>query len=174
MRRFSQGGDFLAGGVNLIVDSACYLARMINTSAALKRRLKGRSKVTNQPTRLAGIDGRSSHGRRRRDLILTYADALGGADKVSAAAMNDIVRAVDLVVIAERARAAALRGEIVDLGDLTRLEGAADRAVRRLGIKPGGNEPAPNLAEYLASKYPANAAEAEPMLSPESEAAQTP
>jgi hypothetical protein len=95
-----------------------------------------RSKINNQPARLAGIDGRSSDARRRRDLIMTYADALGGADKVSAATVNDIVRAVDLVIIAEQARAKALRGDKgVDLGDLTRLEGAADRAVRRLGIK---------------------------------------
>jgi hypothetical protein len=74
---------------------------------------------------------------------LTYSDALGGPDKVSAATMNDIVRAVDLVVTAERARADALRGKDVDLGDLTRLEGAADRAVRRPGIKPGAATPKP-------------------------------
>ncbi len=56
---------------------------------------------------------------------MTYTDALGGADKVSAATVNDIVRAVDLVIIAEQARAKALRGDKgVDLGDLTRLEGA--------------------------------------------------
>jgi hypothetical protein len=112
-----------------------------------------RSKVTNQPARLAGVDGRSSDARRRRDLIMTYTDALGGADKVSAAAMNDIVRAVDLVIIAEQARAKALRGADVDLGDLTRLEGAADRAVRRLGIKPGANAPKPmSIMEYAAQK----------------------
>ena len=51
--------------------------------------------------------------------------------------MNDIIRAADLVVIAERARAAALRGDDLDLGDLTRLEGAADRAVRRRGHQAG-------------------------------------
>src|ERR1700738_3934363 len=41
----------------------------------------------------------------------------------------------------------------VDLGDLTRLEGAADRAVRRLGIKPGSNAPKPmSILEYAAKK----------------------
>ena len=64
-----------------------------------------RSKITNQPARLAGIDGRSSQGRRRRDLIRSYTAALGGADQVSAPMMNDIVRAVDLVIITKRARA---------------------------------------------------------------------
>jgi hypothetical protein len=120
-----------------------------------------RSKITNQPARLAGIDGRSSDARRRRDLIMTYTDALGGADKVSAATVNDIVRAVDLVIIDEQARAKALRGADVDLGDLTRLEGAADRAVRRLGIKPGANAPKPmTIAEYLAAKQAQKAADA--------------
>jgi hypothetical protein len=36
---------------------------------------------------------------------------------------------------------------------LTRLEGAADRAVRRLGIKPGSNAPKPmSILEYAAKK----------------------
>jgi hypothetical protein len=106
---------------------------------------------------LAGVDGRSSDARRRRDLITTYTDALGGADKVSAAMVNDVVRAVDLVIIAEQARAKALRG--ADLGDLTRLEGAADRAVRRLGIKPGANAPKPmSILEYAAKKASEKAA----------------
>jgi hypothetical protein len=71
--------------------------------------------------------------------------------------MTDIARAADLILIAERARADALRGNPVDLGDLTRLEGAADRAVRRLGIKPGAAKPAPSLAEYLANRAQAAA-----------------
>jgi hypothetical protein len=119
-----------------------YVGRMIRTQTAVvpasTSSSKGRSKITNQPARLAGVDGRSTQQRRRRDLIGTYTAALGGSDQVSAASMNDIVRAVDLVIIAEQARAKALRGDKgVDLGDLTRLEGAADRAVRRLGIKQG-------------------------------------
>jgi len=113
---------------------------------------KARSRITNQPTKLAGVDNRSSHGRRRRDLIRSYISALGGPDKVSPATMNDITRAADLVAIAEKARADALRGDPVDLSALTRLEGAADRAVRRLAIKPN-TETGPTLAEYLAAKY---------------------
>lgn len=75
--------------------------------------------------------------------------------------MNDIVRAADLVVIAERARAAALRGDDLDLGALTRLEGAADRAVRRLGIKPGANAPKPiSILGYAARKAAEKAASA--------------
>lgn len=62
--------------------------------------------------------------------------------------------AVDLVLIAEQRRADALRGVEIDMGDLVRLEGAADRAVRRLGIKPSAAQPASQtLADYIAQKY---------------------
>jgi hypothetical protein len=122
---------------------------------------KGKSRLTNRPTRLAGVDGRSSQSRRRRDLIATYVAALGGADKVSPTAMNDIVRAADLVAIAEKSRADALRGENVDLSALIRLEGAADRAVRRLGIKPGVAVVKPlSPLEYAARKAAEKAASA--------------
>lgn len=112
-------------------------------NAAAMVSLTNRSRTTNQPHRVAGVDGRTSEGRRRRDLIDTYVAATGGPDQVSPAMMNDVARAVDLVLIAERTRAEALRGGAIDLSALTRIEGAADRAVRRLGIKPGGSKPVP-------------------------------
>jgi hypothetical protein len=118
---------------------------------------KGKSRITNRPTKLVGLDNRSSHGRRRRDLIRDYVTALGGAEKVPPATMNDITRAADLVALAEKTRADALRGDAVDMGDLVRLEGAADRAVRRLAIKPG-TPTGPTLQEYLAAKYGTGAA----------------
>jgi hypothetical protein len=114
---------------------------------------KGASRVTNQPHKLVGIDNRSTRGRRRRDLIRGYIQALGGPEKVSSAVMLDVTRAVDLVLIAEQRRADALRGVEVDMGDLVRLEGAADRAVRRLGIKPGAQPSGPSLADYIAERY---------------------
>lgn len=121
----------------------------MSPSAAIS---KGRSKITNTPTKLAGVDNRSSFGRRRRDLIRGYIAALGGPDKVSSAVMLDITRAVDLVVLAEQCRSAALRGEPIDMSDLIRLEGAADRAVRRLGIKEA--KPAvPSIQDHIARKY---------------------
>jgi hypothetical protein len=128
----------------------------MSPAAALK---KGASKITNRPDRLTGLDNRSSAGRRRRDLIRGYITALGGPEKVSPAMMNDITRAADLIVIAEQKRAEALRGVAVDMGDLIRLEGAADRAVRRLAIKPGAQPAGPTLQEYLATKYGARTAD---------------
>ena len=115
--------------------------------------------MTNRPEVLCGVDNRSTFVRRRRDLIRTYTDALGGAEKVSATVMNDVVRAVDLVLIAEKARSQALCGEKLDLDVLTRLESTADRAVRRLGIKPGSNAPKPmTITQYTAQKVAEKAA----------------
>jgi hypothetical protein len=111
---------------------------------------KGKSAITNRPTRLDGVDGRSAEGRRRRDLIEGYVAALGGPEKVTAAAMLDVKRAAELVQIAERKRADALRGADIDLGQLIRLEGAVDRAVRRLGIGPGTETEQPPTEELFA------------------------
>jgi hypothetical protein len=126
---------------------------------------KGKSRITNRPTLLAGVDGRSSQSRRRRDLIRGYVSALGGPDKVSPTAMNDVVRAADLVAIAEKSRADALRGGTVDLSALIRLEGAADRAVRRLSLPQSGKSPAANgqaaLFDHLAKNYGVAADDAE-------------
>jgi hypothetical protein len=130
---------------------------MSMSPAALSR---GRSRISNQPTKLAGVDNRSTHGRRRRDLIRGYVAAMGGPDKVSPATMNDVTRAADLVALAEKMRGDALRGDAFDLSDLIRLEGAADRAVRRLAIKPGQKPAGPTLQEYMAAKAAQKAADA--------------
>lgn len=94
-----------------------------------------RARVTNRPHLVAGADGRSARSRRRRDMINGLIEALGG--NVSVTTMADVTRAVDLGLVCEAKRAAALRGEAVDLDALARLENAADRAMRRLNLKPG-------------------------------------
>jgi hypothetical protein len=96
-----------------------------------------RAAVTNHPMRLRGLDSRSRTGRRRVDLIALYTAALGGRDRITEGQLADIVRAAELVAVAEEARFAALTkgGGAVDLAALVKIEGTADRAVRRLGIK---------------------------------------
>jgi hypothetical protein len=42
---------------------------------------------------------------------------------------TEIMRASELIMLAERQRGAMIRGETVDLGDLLRLEGVARRAI---------------------------------------------
>jgi hypothetical protein len=112
-----------------------------------------RAKISNDPRYVAGHTGRSPAGRRRRDLVNFFATALGGLDKVSPVQITDIRRAAELTALAEETRAKALcEGTgAIDLTALVRLEGAASRAVRSLGIKSGPQAPAVSLAEYLAT-----------------------
>jgi len=105
------------------------------TVAARPRQL--RAAITNSPLKRRGLDSRSRTGRRRVDLIALYTAALGGRDRITESQLADIVRAAELVAVAEEARFTALTkgGGAVDLAALVKIEGVADRAVRRLGIK---------------------------------------
>jgi hypothetical protein len=96
---------------------------------------------------------------RRQQLVAAYVEALGGKARVTAIQLQDITRAVDLVTLASKARAALAAGNAT-INDVVKLEGAADRAVRRLGLPPpNAAPPVPSLAEYLA-QLDANAPEA--------------
>jgi hypothetical protein len=112
-----------------------------------------RAAVTNDPLRLRGLDARSRTGRRRADLIVQFIAASGGRDRITEGQLGDIVRAAELVALAEDARLTALKGgSEVDLVALVRLEGVADRAVRRLGIPSAAGKPVEvDLKAYLAA-----------------------
>jgi hypothetical protein len=89
--------------------------------------------------------------RRRRELVNSYVQALGG--RVSPVQMVEIERAASLTLLAQNMRAAALRGEAIEISDLTRLEGTLDRAIRRLGIKPGATgAPVMTLHDHAAKR----------------------
>jgi hypothetical protein len=67
-------------------------------------------------------------------MIADFVAALGG--NVSPIVLRNITRAVDLSVLASTARAELAAGKTT-INDVVKLEGAADRAVRRLNLKPG-------------------------------------
>lgn len=120
--------------------------------ADVPRRL--RSRRTNDP--LANIKTNTARGRRLADLVRAYMNALGKPPEIERQAA--VIAAAELQVLAEEARAAALAGGAnVDLDQLIRLQGAADRAIRRLGIKSGAEANQSNgqagLAAYLAANY---------------------
>jgi hypothetical protein len=108
-----------------------------------------RAKRTNNA--LAGVNMNTARGRRVADLVRSYLKALGNPDDVGRQA--EIITAAELQVLAEEGRAAALQSpKTGDLDCIVRIQGAADRALRRLGIKPGAAQKPPTLKEYLASK----------------------
>jgi hypothetical protein len=94
-------------------------------------------------------NGNSREHHRVRALAAGFRAQLGDAslDPIMSAA---ITRAAELTMLAEMKRAAAIRGEDVDLGDLIRLEGAARRAVADLRLPIIEREKGGDLESYFA------------------------
>ena len=100
-------------------------------------------------------------GRLRQQMIADFVAKLGGADAISALQLRDVERAADLEMLCTTARAAALRGE-ESLGNVTRLEIQASKAVRRLNLpapdpskvskRYGRPESVPIITDYLAER----------------------
>ena len=99
--------------------------------------------------KIGKVDGRSEAAKRTKRLIAEYVAMLGGPEAVDAATLAAVKRAAELMVVAERARAAALRGE-ADLDNLVRVERLSELAVRRLHLDCKRGPAGPTLAEYLA------------------------
>ena len=99
------------------------------------RPLRLRSRLTNSLHALPGVDGRSIEARRYRDLAIAFANELGGATALGEAEQALVRQAAAMVLQAERLQGAAVRGEAVDLEQLTRLSNSATRALTKLGIK---------------------------------------
>ena len=98
-----------------------------------------RARRTNDP--FANIETNTARGRRVADLVRAYLRALGNPANIERQAA--VIAAAELTALAEEARATALRdASRADLDQVLRVQGVADRAVRRLGIKPS-NQPAP-------------------------------
>jgi hypothetical protein len=113
--------------------------------------IASRSPADSGPTRrrIARVDGRSRIARRVKELVADYTVRLGG--NVGAAALAEIMRAAESVVIAEELRAKALRGEPVDMAELNKANGVAARSVKALGIKSKASGPTVSARDYLAA-----------------------
>lgn len=98
------------------------------------RSLRVRSRTTNDPRHLQKEPNLRAQDRRRRDLVEAFVRALG-PDAVTDLVLVQVRKAAELVALAEGARAAALTGGLQDVVGLIRIENAAARAVRLLGIR---------------------------------------
>jgi hypothetical protein len=124
---------------------------MLESQANAARSTRLRSRVTNGSKLVAGLDGRSAQARRYRDLIISYSDDLGGADRITEAQRTLIGQAATLQIQSERVQAAVLRGEQINLEQLTRLANASTRILSRLGLKRERRDATLDLAAYLAA-----------------------
>jgi hypothetical protein len=92
-----------------------------------------RAKLTNNP--FAAFDRNTARGRRLTDLVRGYLNGLGNPTDVALQAQ--VIAAAELQVLAEETRSAALQSPATaDLDNLVRVQSVADRAVRRLGLRP--------------------------------------
>jgi hypothetical protein len=142
--------------------TAAASAPLSTRAAATDRAVTLLSAVTNKPR--SRFDVNSTEGRRGRDLFEAYMAHLG--NPVDAAVIANVIKAVELKARAETLR---LRPD-VDLDQLIRLENAAERAERKLNIKPNAPAKTQSLAEYLAQR----SAAAAPVAQPAQEAPEAP
>jgi hypothetical protein len=108
-----------------------------------------RSGTTSAPLiRRKRIDGRTKTARRIAELLADYASRLHlPSTKVKPTIHATGLRLAELETLAESQRAAALRGESVDLDGLVRLENASRRLKVDLGLE--GPPPPPPLPATL-------------------------
>lgn len=129
-----------------------------NTAAATHQPHTGRTPTKARSRReRARYNGNSSTAKRIRVLEREYTAAFGIVEinTILAKAIKD---AAEWSTIAEELRGQRLRGEPVDMNELTKAERLARRAVADLGIKVEAAKPArDSLDEYLKRKAEASA-----------------
>jgi len=108
-----------------------------------------RSSVTNHHDLLPGIDGRTPHARRFRDLITTYAVDMGGLDNISSLRLNLLRRLAAQTVLAERMEGRVINGEEVNVADLCLVSSTILRLCSRLGLDRIPRDVSPNLADAI-------------------------
>ncbi len=100
---------------------------------------------------LGDLDGRTSAAKRARTLVIAFADELGG--NLTASQGAAVESAAPLIALAEDVRARRLAGDqAISLEDVVRIDNAAARALRVLGIKPGAGAQHIPLREQLLAE----------------------
>ena len=121
----------------------------------LDTKRKGRSRLSNRPAMVAGVDGRSTWARRLRDLIALHTADLGGPEGVSAAEASIIRRASTLTVELERLEARFAKDGEADPATLDQYQRTANslrRLLEAVGLKRRPRDVTPSIDEYLQAK----------------------
>lgn len=107
-----------------------------------------RSRVSNDP--FSRNNAGTARGRRVNDLLRSFLRAM--SKRGNCLAQADALRAAELTVAAEEARAKLLAGE-GDANGVVRLENLAARAVRKLGLdQQQSQRPKKTLRDYAREK----------------------
>lgn len=95
------------------------------------------------------FDGRTRRARRYRDLVAGFTADLGAHGERELALVH---QAAAIVVQCEAEQGRILRGDAVDLEQLTRLTNVLARALAALGVKQAKGAKRVSVDEYLASR----------------------
>ena len=110
---------------------------------------------------LPRLDGRTISARRYRDLVVAFEAEVGGGT-LTESERSTVQQAAAITLRAEELQADLVLGKPIDNDLLVRLTGTARRILNSIRGNADDRRPAgPDLASYLASKYPAKA-DAEP------------
>jgi hypothetical protein len=140
----------------LLVMSTLQNASTVNA----ERKRTYRSRLSNDPTALRDIDGkrvdgRSTWGRRRRDLIRSLTADVGKLRTVTERDRVLIGNVSALIVRTEQLQAGIVHGLDGDPDVLVRLTGLTARLLSALGLDTGATQPEETtLAEILAHGVP--------------------
>jgi hypothetical protein len=123
---------------------------LLDTAAADNRHPKLRSRLTNNPCLLPGLDRRTREGRRFYDIALALGEEYPGANPV---ALRELAT---LRFTHEREQGLIVSGDRRSAEDLVRLSNAIERKERalRAAKRQAIAAPQPSLAQKLDARYP--------------------
>jgi len=121
-----------------------------------RRKLKGKSRVTNGKQFLPQTDGRSIIARRYRDIARAIQIEQG--DDISETRLQLVRRFSAAAVLAEQIEARLANGEEINIVEHCQLASTMVRIAHRIGIDRIAKEITPSLDEYLAQNHPEPAA----------------
>jgi hypothetical protein len=128
---------------------------VLDSTTVAERLPSYRSRVSNGSSLHArGVDKRTAPARRYRDLVLSFAEGLGGADRLNEAERALCRTAAGITVELEKLQAAAASGCEVDAETLTRLANSQARviqAIRRKTPRPASSTP--SFADKLRARH---------------------
>ena len=119
------------------------------TAATADKHPAARSKTTNQPHALPGIDGRSRWARRRSDLMRALCAEI--ARPLSALEQLAVSNIAGLQCRIEQLQIEMCRGQAIDDEAIVRFSNAIARQAAAIGIETSDG-PSLSLADYLKRK----------------------
>jgi hypothetical protein len=123
--------------------------QVIDECERQRRKSHGRSRVSNGPSFLPDVDGRSLIARRYRDIAQAILTDQGGADQVSEARLQLVRRFSAAAVLAEQLEARLANGEDIDIAEHALLCSTLVRVANKIGINRIPKDLGPTLGDLI-------------------------